>query len=657
MKTTDLKRMWKLAGKSSALPIIEKTALIKGGIATSTNLETTLSVPTDITGEGVVDLNWLKKLGKYDLAWIEGDLIMAQKGNVILKNPVQNPEDFPKEPEAYEPFGFIEKDGVAKMQATVPFAGKDELRPMMSALSLEPKQCFATDAFLMRWEKLDERTTLIPETLNIPKLSVDLLDPGVDHYEIQCSRHPETKQIVRVAFSDGNETLYTRIYEGRFPNCRAVTPRLNDVKAIVSRDQILSAISNALLCCNKTTMHGVFNFRQSGLTVSSRDIDYNTEHSETIPCELTGVQSLEIGFNLELLQKAIKSLPIKPVVQRNGQTIDFITTPEQLEFLMSHENRAAVLNRKVLVMPVMLHPIGARIENEEKLPPDFDYAKGDKVQVFDHLFDETYYGIVDKVYGNTAIGQAVYDVIYEPAKGKEPKKTIWAFGSFVKAWHTEAEPTETPVKTWENYYAHLPENPGFINVLLGFEDAYRAGEEMELSRVVSDKFAGPDKSDFRQNFINWLTGNKLPKAKSGIMAIEKATLELFKTVTTATTTETPIKAVSKIGKNIEAPSPKFQAPSPKTEEPSPKPEEQPDTASQQNSITAAQLFVIENLTEKSFAIIGCLDMLPEEFRTKYGSQANLNIETQRVPGLMFSKKRRAMLSEIIESAKIQFASI
>jgi len=71
-----------------------------------------------------------------------------------------------------------------------------------------------------------------------------------------------------------------------------------------------------------------------------------------------------------------------------------------------------------------------------------------------------------------------------------------------------------------------------------------------------------------------------------------------------------------------------------------------------------ELIIIENITAKAFAVIGRCDMLPGEFRDKFGSENKyIKHDGQKFEGYIFSKKRREMLSEIIHETGMITTSI
>ena len=96
MKNTDAKRLMKI-GKSKVLPIIDKTAYIRDGWAMATNLETSLSVRTDIKGEGVIDLETFSKVKAYDSAEIRDGFLFVKRGNAVSKFATLPVDDFPSE--------------------------------------------------------------------------------------------------------------------------------------------------------------------------------------------------------------------------------------------------------------------------------------------------------------------------------------------------------------------------------------------------------------------------------------------------------------------------------------------------------------------------------------------------------------------------------
>jgi DNA polymerase III subunit beta len=124
--------------------------------------------------------------------------------------------------------------------------------------------------------------------------------------------------------------------------------------------------------------------------------------------------------------------------------------------------------------------------------------------------------------------------------------------------------------------------------------------------------------------------------------------------------ESPIKGDSEIGKISEVAdaSESVVVCSIPKHEPDPEPETRnPEPETQNPEPVTPNLIVMENITDRAFAIVGSLDLLPEDFRAKYGSPTKLKIGDDRLPGLMFSKKRRDALAEMLTASGIQFLSM
>ena len=174
-----------------------------------------------------------------------------------------------------------------------------------------------------------------------------------------------------------------------------------------------------------------------------------------------------------------------------------------------------------------------------------------------------------------------------------------------------------------------------------------------MSFHISQTMAGDAHKSARQNLVEYITGETLPKAKCGITKIEELCKARFDEMIAAetpaeTVEESPIQPETKTGKISPEPVEPEEAEVIENE-PEPEPETETETEELPGLIT-----IVENITEKAFAVVGFTELLPEEFLNKYGSKCKVKVGDQRVEGYMFSKKRREALNEAIVAVGITY---
>jgi len=361
MNNTDIKRLLKVS-KKTALPILDHTALIKGGYAISDNLEVRLKIKTNFKGEGVIDLLPLSKMKSIESAEIRDGFLFVKNGTATSKFSLAGKiDEFPMEPECKEKIGKLVANDVDTIQNASQFVGVDELRPSMTGVYLDTDNIVATNAHLLRW---------MPKKSNIGGIIL----PGkytqffnkVD-YEAFCDEKQQ-----RIKLVSPNETLIIRTIDANYPQWKNVIPQENDIKLTVETKLFINALNNALPSSNSETNAVFLIIKGIEMKIIARDVDLGSNYEETVPLESKSGSDISIGFNakflLSMLDKSLKDT----------------------ELLMSKPNRAAIMNSNSLIMPVMIEyeeetvnttkPVETTTETEEKQPIEEPQNNGENLE-------------------------------------------------------------------------------------------------------------------------------------------------------------------------------------------------------------------------------------------------------------------------------------
>lgn len=338
MKNLELKKfvakVKKFNKANNSLPILDNF-LIKNGKLSANNLEIQFSKRfEDLNSDlfGLINILYLEQIVKknknpeIDLNTL--GIIKAGK-NEFKYNPDQDAaKDFPEfNVSGFEAIGAFNEQNVKDLKTAVNFAGKDELRPVMSGVNIDKHNICATDAHLLYRTSHGQR---IQESFIMPAMVVNLMDkPLYDIFNIDYQNMFITH--------NNEETIYFRAIEGKYPNYEAVIPKENTTQLFVEKSSFLETISLAEIAANKVTKQICLELSKDKKQVTSFDNDFKTGYSGEIDNPGFEGNELKIGFNSGLLQKLIKFVDSK-----------------ELKFDMSLPNRAAIVNNDFLIMPVML---------------------------------------------------------------------------------------------------------------------------------------------------------------------------------------------------------------------------------------------------------------------------------------------------------------
>lgn len=336
MKTLELKKFVAKVKRfnkgNNTLPILDNF-LIEAGKITANNLEVQFTWSPDGLSEkttALVSISFLEKIAKKTKSkFIDLDLpgvITTGKATFNYDPQLEETENFPQfDLAGSKRIGTFNEINVKELKEAVFFAGNDDLRPVMSGVNIDKFNIAATDAHVLYFSAHGQT---FDEKFIIPKQVIGLMTPG--NYTVNYL------DFNNMSISNLSESIYFRPIEGKYPNYDAVIPKENPSTLHVEKPVLMESLDFAQIASSQVTHQVILNLSKDSQVLSSGDSDFKTGYSGPIDnAGFTG-PDLKIGFNAMFLQKAAKFLP------------------ESLSIAMSLPNRAAILNSKILVMPVML---------------------------------------------------------------------------------------------------------------------------------------------------------------------------------------------------------------------------------------------------------------------------------------------------------------
>jgi len=261
----------------------------------------------------------------------------------------ENPDNFPKEPQADDATSFTMTSVglVTAINKTLFAVSTDDLRPAMTGvffeLSANGLQCVATDAHrLVKYKRTDvvcpERSTFI-----VPKKPLTLLKNALpaNNDDITISYNANHLFVVH-----NSTQLSCRLIDARFPDYKVVIPTDNPYKMTLLKTDFQQALRRVSIFSNKSTNQVALTITGNQLTLAAQDIDFSVEGNERMPCQYTG-EDMSIAFNAKFLIEMLGAADTQEVVMElSASTKAGIVKPSEQgdsEDLM------------MLVMPLMLN--------------------------------------------------------------------------------------------------------------------------------------------------------------------------------------------------------------------------------------------------------------------------------------------------------------
>ncbi|MBX2904160.1 MAG: DNA polymerase III subunit beta [Chitinophagales bacterium] len=348
---------------TSVLPILEDFLFdIKGGELAifATDLETSMStvVKVETKDKGRVAIpakiliDTLKNLPEQPLTFsidlkTFGIEITSETGRYKLTG--ENPEDFPKIPEADDVTEINMQGSVlsSAISKTLFAVSNDELRPAMTGVlfqvSPEGLTFVSTDAHkLVRMKRSDIRAPKETQFI-VPKKALNLMKSAVPNSEVVVSVSYNKSNAF---FSFDNTKLICRLIEANYPDYNAVIPINNPNKLTLNRLEFQNALRRISIFSNKTTYQVVLNIAGSELKISAQDLDFSNEANERLTCSYEGAD-LDIAFNARFLIEMLGVLD-------SGDIEIELSTPTRAGVLRPVEKNEGE-DLLMLVMPVMIN--------------------------------------------------------------------------------------------------------------------------------------------------------------------------------------------------------------------------------------------------------------------------------------------------------------
>lgn len=230
------------------------------------------------------------------------------------------------------------------IKQALPFAGNDELRPVMNCIYLDimsDKVVFVSSDGQKLIRKILKVTGNEKGSFLIPKKSAKIISGmlGTQNEEVQITFDSHF-----IRLECGDILIVVRQTEGRFPNYNSVIPTTNNKQCVLDKDDFASVIKRTMVFASETLL-GKFSFSECTLNVSAQDIEQSFSSNETLFIEYTG-ESIDIGFKSNSLDDILQNIP--------GRNIKIEMSDSSHAGIFSPETQKEDTDLLVLLMPMML---------------------------------------------------------------------------------------------------------------------------------------------------------------------------------------------------------------------------------------------------------------------------------------------------------------
>ncbi len=191
------------------------------------------------------------------------------------------------------------------VKQVLPCIADDELRPVMNGIYFDQKEesitYVATNGMILGCYRSTGKFTS-QNSFIIPGKYTRILSnciQGNGYIDIATDNN-------NIRFIFDGYSLICRMIEGRFPNYNSVIPQSNNIKVIVSKIDILSAIKRVSVFSNNSSMIVLsINESEKNISVKTQNIDYSLSADELVKIESLQGEKIEIGLNAIFLKEII----------------------------------------------------------------------------------------------------------------------------------------------------------------------------------------------------------------------------------------------------------------------------------------------------------------------------------------------------------------
>ena len=351
-----------VASGRTTLPILSNVLINATGgniecMATDLEVGIRMKVEGTITEEGAITVS-AKKLGDIvkelpadkpiHLTTTANDRVEIACGEGIYKIIGLPDEEFPQLPsvegEALKIGGEILRNVLQKTEFA---ASTEEVRYFLNGLYFNflehNTEVVATDGKRLALARCEPLTS--PEAVKgfiVPLKAVrEIARTFLDAGEVSISVFEN-----QILFTDGNATLTTRLVEGDYPKYEKIIPESTEGKAVVPKEQILSATRRVALLSNPKNYSICLEIDLEQVQVSAKTPELGEAH-ETLPVE-SSTGSVRIGFDARLLIEALSHIETESLsIEFSGELNPVLIKPEGDDDYVS------------LIMPMRLDPASA----------------------------------------------------------------------------------------------------------------------------------------------------------------------------------------------------------------------------------------------------------------------------------------------------------
>ena len=343
----------KIIPRRTGIPILTNICFADSKII-ATGLDMTLVMKTGHNLNLTVPMNILKLVIKSKPKTLNFEKLSDGKAKINYDNKSisfnsEDVSEFPNFPKGkFKTVAMWSKEVIKTLHDQLPYCSTDETRMTLNGVYVNQNHHIETCATSGHVLKLikdidpEKKSKLSADfTGIIPKRVLQILSRFVLKEVNVAVREDQFRFTL-----DKDLELFVRKIEGEYPKYENVIPKEHSGSVHFDKDEMLAIIKDAINFTNRRDHLAIFLIGKDEILISAEDLETETKWQGSLAVsDLSGKENMNIGINLELLEKVLKGIGSKQVVW----IYDSPNSP--LLFSDNGESGKEVIN---LLMPVRL---------------------------------------------------------------------------------------------------------------------------------------------------------------------------------------------------------------------------------------------------------------------------------------------------------------
>jgi DNA polymerase III subunit beta len=312
----------KIIPRRSSIPILTNICFNDGKIV-ATDLDTALVMTVDDKSRFIIPVKILKTILKSKPKTLKFEILADNKVKISYDSKSitfnsESVEEFPAVPKGrFKTVAVWSKDVIKTLHDQLPYCSTDETRMPLTGVYINQNhhiETCATSGHVLKLIKeidVDKKSKLSADfTAIIPKRALQILS----RFTLKEVKVAVREDQFKFTLDKGLE-LFVRKIEGEYPKYQNVIPKEHSGSVHFDKGEMQAIIKDAINFTNRHDHLAEFLIAKDEILISAENLEAEMKWQGSLAViDITGKENMNIGINLELLEKILKGISSKEVI-------------------------------------------------------------------------------------------------------------------------------------------------------------------------------------------------------------------------------------------------------------------------------------------------------------------------------------------------------